>query len=107
MVVALGEGGGAVPRIVYVNAAAAALIGRSAGELLDQPLDVLVAARTDALDFARLVDAARWRREIGLSLRLAGGAEGICLEIKGSPLREDRSLYLLELRDLSELEALA
>jgi diguanylate cyclase (GGDEF)-like protein/PAS domain S-box-containing protein len=107
MVVASGEGGGAIPRIVYVNAAAAALIGRSAGELLDQPLDVLVAARTDALDFARLVDAARWRREIGLSLRLAGGAEGICLEIKGSPLRDDRSLYLLELRDVSELEALA
>jgi diguanylate cyclase (GGDEF)-like protein/PAS domain S-box-containing protein len=107
MVVASGEAGGAVPRIVYVNAAAAALIGRAAGELLDQPLDVLVAARTDALDFARLVDAARWRREIGLSLRLAGAAEGICLEIKGSPLRDDRSLYLLELRDVSELQALA
>jgi diguanylate cyclase (GGDEF)-like protein/PAS domain S-box-containing protein len=107
MVVASGEAGGAVPRIVYVNAAAAALIGRAAGELLDQPLDVLVAARTDALDFARLVDAARWRREIGLSLRLAGGAEGICLEVKGSPLRDDRALYLLELRDMSELQALA
>ena len=106
MVVASGGADGPVPRIVYVNAAATTLIGQSAGELLDQPLDVLVAARTDALDFARLVDAARGRREIGLSLRLAGG-EGICLEIKGSPLRDDRSLYLLELRDVSELQALA
>jgi PAS domain S-box-containing protein len=107
MVLASGGDDGAVPRIVYLNAAAAALVGRSAGELLDQPLDVLVAARTDALDFARLVEAARGRREIGLSLRLAGGADGICLEIKGSPLRDDRSLYLLELRDVSELQALA
>ncbi len=107
MVVASGGADGPVPRIVYVNAAATTLIGRSASELLDQPLDVLVAARTDALDFARLVDGARGRREIGLSLRLAGGAEGICLEIKGAPLRDDRSLYLLELRDVSELQALA
>ena len=107
MVVASGGEGGAVPRVVYANAAAAALLGRSAGELLDQPLDALVAARTDALDFARLVDAARGRREIALSLRLAGGAEGVVLEIKGSPLRDDRALYLLELRDVSELQALA
>jgi PAS domain S-box-containing protein len=107
MVLTSGGEDGAVPRIVYLNAAAAALVGRSPGELLDHPLDVLVAARTDALDFARLVDAARGRREIGLSLRLAGGADGICLEIKGSPLRDDRSLYLLELRDVSELQALA
>ena len=95
MVAASGGEDGPVPRIVYVNAAAAALIGRSADELLDQPLDVLGAARTDALDFARLLEAARRRREIGLSLRLAGGAEGVCLEIKGSPLGDDRSLYLL------------
>ncbi|HEX6113625.1 MAG TPA: PAS domain-containing protein, partial [Geminicoccaceae bacterium] len=107
MVAASGGEDGPVPRIVYVNAAAAALIGRSADELLDQPLDVLGAARTDALDFARLLEAARRRREIGLSLRLAGGAEGVCLEIKGSPLGDDRSLYLLELRDVSELQALA
>ena len=92
---------------MYGDAAATTLIGRSASELLDQPLDVLVAARTDALHFARLVAAARGRREIGLSLRLAGGAEGLCLEIKGAPLRDDRSLYLLELRDVSELQALA
>jgi diguanylate cyclase (GGDEF)-like protein/PAS domain S-box-containing protein len=107
VVVASGGEGGALPRVVYVNAAAAALLGRSAGELVDQPLDALVAARTDALDFARLVDAARGRREIALSLRLAGGAEGVLLEIKGSPLRDDRALYLIELRDVSELQTLA
>jgi PAS domain-containing protein len=61
MVVASGAEDEPVPRIVYVNAAAAALIGRSVGELLDQPMNVLGVAGTDALDLARLVEAARRR----------------------------------------------
>jgi diguanylate cyclase (GGDEF)-like protein/PAS domain S-box-containing protein len=107
VVVASGSEDEPEPRIVYVNDAAAALVGRSAGDLVDQPLSVLGAAAPDPLGLARLSDAAHRRQEIELSLRLAGASDEVCLEVKGSPLRDDGSLYLLELRDIGELRALA
>ena len=89
-----------MPRIVYVNDAAAALIGQSASELLHQPLDVLSAEPTDGLGFrapGRGGALAAGDRPVAAP---RGGPPGICLEIKGPPLRDDRALYLLELRDV-------
>ena len=89
---------------MYVNAAATTLIGRSASELLDQPLDVLV-ARAPTRSISRV--SSTGRAGVGRSACRFPPRRRHGLEIKGARCATIASLYLLELRDVSELQALA
>ncbi len=92
----------AAPRIVYVNAALARLVGRTSGELRGQTLHVLAGADTDPLEFARLIHAVDRGEPAELTLRLAGTAgRPVWVEARGRPLGDKLPFYLLQLHDVT------